>query len=120
MKIIKDLNSDRLERKLPNGLLEVKDIDCFGIKHHYFLNKNKYIVGEYKKFFANNILFECIQYRNSRKHGIHKKYNHDGTIHLHREFKNGRLHGDYIQYNHKGKITLHEVYKEGKMVKKYV
>ena len=51
MKIVKDLKSDRLERKLSNGLTEIKIFWNNGqLWKHYFLDENDNFHDEYKRY----------------------------------------------------------------------
>ena len=93
MKIIKDLNSKRLERKLPNGLTEVKEFfNDRQLMEHYFLNENGKRYGECKIYYPNGQLYaHCFFNENGEKHGEYKDYFYIGELKKHLLYENGEI-----------------------------
>ena len=75
MNIIKALKSDKITRKLENGLIEVKVLWYNGgdMSYHYFFNENDLLHGEYKSWFM------------------------DGTLCSHHLYVHGKLIKDYLK-----------------------
>ena len=69
MDLFKQLEKlDRIERKLDNDLTEVKILFENGqLSYHYFLDKNRYMHGEYKSWLRNGTLFEHFFYKNGKE-----------------------------------------------------
>ena len=67
MDIIKEIQSKRLERKLDNGLIEIKEFwDSGKLLFHFFLNKNGKLHGEWKEYNENGQLKEHELYKDSK------------------------------------------------------
>ena len=63
MEIIKDINSDRLEKVLENGLTEVKTFYKNGqLAYHYFKDENGWFQGEWKRYGMNGTLINFYIY----------------------------------------------------------
>ena len=75
MEIIKDILSKRLARKLPNGLIEIKE------------------------FYDNGQLLEHSFYKNGKKHGECKWYMIYGSLFLYELYENGKLIKDLLDEN---------------------
>ena len=119
MEIIKDLNSDRLERKLDNGLIEVKEFDVdFGYLYkHYFINENDKLHGEFKRYDGNGQLWEQYFYKNGLKHGEYKWYYDNGQLREHSFFENGEANGVCTIFDLQGEIVREITYKDGEKIK---
>ena len=88
MNIVKAIKSDRFERKLDNGLIEVKhESTNRKYKAHYFLDENSNFQGEYKYFHSNGTLSIHCFYKDGKRHGEYKWWWSDGTLGTHCFFK---------------------------------
>ena len=91
MEIIKEINSDRIERKIRFGLIEYKQLRNGKLFHHYFC-----LFGRY--------------------HGEWKMYYYNGQLREHCFFKFGELYGDYKSYDINGTLDKHKKYKFWKVI----
>ena len=97
MEIIKDINSKRLERKLDDGLTEVKEFfDNGQLEYHYFEDENSEKHGECKWYYENGPLLEHRFYKNGKRHGECKSYRSNGQLWEHKLYENGELVKDYL------------------------
>lgn len=98
MEIIKDLNSDRLERKLDNGLIEVKVLYDSGLLwRYYFIDKYDKLQGEYKQYYDTGQLLYHYFYKNDRYHGECKVYCDNGQLWKHKLYENDKIIKDYLK-----------------------
>ena len=92
MEIIKDILSKKLERKLPNGLTEVKEFwKNEQLKVHYFVDENSKLHGEYKFYYKNGQLYERCYFNDGLLHGEWKVYDPDGILHTYKLYENDEL-----------------------------
>lgn len=92
MEIIKDLNSDRLERKLDNGLIETKVFRPNGqLEYHYFIDETGKYQGEYKWYWGNGQLGVHCFYKNDLRHDELKWYDKGGQLEEHKLYENNIL-----------------------------
>lgn len=97
MEIIKDINAKKIERKLDNGLTEVKIFfDTGEVEFHYFEDENGRYHGEYKEY--------CF-YFSVNDHGLryYRKYKssiNDGLMLMsHVLYENDKIIKDYLHGN---------------------
>ena len=97
MEIINIFNSKRLERKLDNGLTEVKEFwENEQLKAHYFVDEK------------------------NEKHGEYKLYYNNGKINTHCFYKDDQLHGEYKWYWFGRQALQHLLYENGKLMKDFL
>ena len=97
MNIIKDINSKRLERKLDNGLTEVKEFFEDGeLEYHYFLNENGSLHGEWKEY-AFQIKSDFLKFKYIRKY--RKNVDEQTQLVVHKLYENGKIIKDYLEEN---------------------
>ena len=96
--IINTLKLDRIERKLDNGLIEVKILfDTGQLSFHYFLDENGLRHGEYKSWYRDGTLGEHCYYEHGERHGEFKWWYDDGTLGEHCHYVNSLKHGELIK-----------------------
>ena len=67
MNIVDAIKSRSLERKLDNGLTEVKILYVNGqLSYHYFEDKNIKLHGEFKSWYSNGTLVKHCFYENGK------------------------------------------------------
>ena len=119
MEIIKDLNSNHIERKLSNGFTEVK---CFksrllGIYEHFFMNENNKFHGKFSTYRHDRTPLIVCYYKNGKLHGDWKWYYDNGQLREHDFYKNGEKHGECKKYSSKGVLYGHYLYENGELIK---
>ena len=120
MNIVDALKARRLERKLDNGLTEVKIVYSNGqLEYHYFEDENNDYHGEFKSWYSNGTLYKHCFYENGKAHGEYKSWWTNGTLEAHCFYKNNKLHGEYKEWWSNGTLREHYFYEYGKMVKDY-
>lgn len=98
MEIIKDILSDRIKRKLSNGLTEVKEFHRNGrLMCHYFIDENGWQDIAKWNYEINGQLKRLCGFHNGLLHGEYKDYSFLGVLLEHKLFKNGELVKDYLK-----------------------
>ena len=85
--------------------------------HHYFIDENGHIHGEYKSYYDNDQLWEHSFYLNNKRHGEYKYYHENGQLWEHSFYQNGKLHGEYKIYCDNGKLDYTTFYCQGNDLK---
>ena len=79
-----------IERKLSNGLTEVKYFYSNGQIHfHYFEDEHDKKHGEYKCWYNDGTLFEHCYFEHGEKHGEYKRWWENGTLCEHCYYEHG-------------------------------
>lgn len=94
MEIIKDINSNKITRILPNGLTEVKEFCDSKIHEHYYIDKNNKKQGDYTLYYHKfGIKHYKTFYKNDLEHGKGVSYDLGGNITSYCTYRKGKKHG---------------------------
>ncbi len=82
--------------------------------HHFFVDENGHIQGEYKVYYYNGHLYIHSFYLNGKRHGEYKLYHDNGQLWEHTFFQNDKHHGEYKLYHDNGQLLEHFFFQNGK------
>ena len=98
MNIVDAVQSRRLEKKLDNGLTEIKELyDNGQLGCHYFKDENNEYQGEFKRWRSDGTLGIHCFYENGKRHGEYKSWYDDGTLEEHCFYENDKIIKDYLR-----------------------
>ena len=121
MNIVKAIKSNRITKKLDNGLTEIKhEATDRTFKSHYFLDENREYQGEYKSWYDDGTPREHCFFKDGEFHGEFKRWYPTGTLREHCFFKDGDLQGEFKWWDDDETLGDHCFYKDGKIIEDYL
>ena len=121
MNIVKAIKSDRFERKLDNGLTEVKQESTEKKwKSHWFEDENGKKQSEYKSWYENGTPREQCFYKDGKRHGEYKLWYDNGTLYELCFYKDGTKQGEYKSWRSNGTLWVHCFYKDSVIIEEYI